>query len=58
MTDPTAQGLSTRSVHAGEPRDPEGVIDTLLSLPPAVPCSPITCGVLALLLAIPTAYRR
>ncbi|MET7338778.1 PLP-dependent aspartate aminotransferase family protein [Nonomuraea sp. NPDC005650] len=30
MTDTTAQGLSTRSVHAGERRDPQGAIHTPL----------------------------
>ncbi|MCX4906966.1 hypothetical protein [Streptomyces sp. NBC_00878] len=30
MTDTTAQGMSTRSVHAGESRDPEGAIHTPL----------------------------
>ncbi|MET9683352.1 trans-sulfuration enzyme family protein [Streptomyces coeruleorubidus] len=30
MTDTTAQGMSTRSVHAGECRDPEGAIHTPL----------------------------
>jgi len=30
MTDTNAQGLSTRSVHAGDTRDPQGAIHTLL----------------------------
>ncbi|MFF8394771.1 hypothetical protein [Streptomyces sp. NPDC016172] len=30
MTENTAHGLSTRSVHAGERRDPEGAIHTPL----------------------------